>query len=170
MKSFVTKVVERLTIGPANILVGMMTYNHGYKDQWQLKTFAKDKKKLLSAIKNIRYSAGGTRTGSALEFAARKKFTSSSGKRANVPAVTILMTDGRSKDSVYTRAKNLQRVSRVIALGIANANMRELEAIASAPNFVRTVDDFEELESIIELTVVSFCSAQGEIYFNLEYS
>ena len=49
----------------------------------------------LSAIGSTAYSGGGTLTGKALWHAATQSLSTSSGRRPGVPAVIVVVTDGK---------------------------------------------------------------------------
>lgn len=100
-----------------DVQVGAVAFTRGPRDLWNLNTHS-TKKDVLEAIKNIPYRKGGTRTGAALNFVHDKKLTAISGRRPGIPAVTLVVTDGKSYDDVTSPAYNLQKKSTVIAIGV----------------------------------------------------
>uniref|UniRef100_A0A4W3JQ89 Collagen alpha-1(VII) chain-like n=1 Tax=Callorhinchus milii TaxID=7868 RepID=A0A4W3JQ89_CALMI len=62
---------------------------------------------VLTAVHNMRYKGGNTRTGVGLRYVADNYFGSNKLKR-NVPKITILITDGKSQDNVGESAAKLK--------------------------------------------------------------
>lgn len=130
---FMTGIVQRFKIGPKDIQVGLATFNHRYTDRWSLNKFS-DQASLVKvtalnldcffvsktltlsffkAITSLDYTRGGTKTGNAIAALARGKFTEAQGRRKDIPAVTVVITDGRSYDSVSSSSLELRKKSSV---------------------------------------------------------
>lgn len=97
--------------------VGAITFTRGPRDLWNLNKYS-TKNDVLEAVKNIPYRKGGTKTGAALNFVHDKKLTTIAGRRPGVPAVVLVVTDGKSYDDVTSPAFKLQKKGTVIAIGV----------------------------------------------------
>nr|XP_026692192.1 zonadhesin-like isoform X3 [Ciona intestinalis] len=162
VKDFVANIVDRFTIGPKAVQVGMVRYSTSVSHLWKLNRFS-NKETLLKNIRNIRYTGGWTYTAKALQGVARYQFTSSAGSRKSVKPIVIVITDGKSNDQVRNAASTLQRFATVIALGIKGADKSELGIIASDPDskYSLNIRSFSELTRIIDMIISAMCSSQG---------
>ncbi|XP_025091098.1 uncharacterized protein LOC112562217 isoform X1 [Pomacea canaliculata] len=119
------------------------------------------KAQVVSAIKNIIITSGGTDTALALNTVRTSVFPMA---RNDSKHVAILVTDGWS-DSFRTTvaaAASLKKSGVVVfALGIGNYKLSELKAIASQPvcSHVFTLTDFSIINSIIYEIKRSTCQA-----------
>uniref|UniRef100_A0A3B3UG71 VWFA domain-containing protein n=1 Tax=Poecilia latipinna TaxID=48699 RepID=A0A3B3UG71_9TELE len=100
----------------------------------------------MNAIDNLAHK-GGRRlnVGAALQFVRHRVFTSSTGSRRleGVPQTLILLTSKPSTDSVKGPAFALKEHEIVaVGVGVADANLAELEMIEFKPGFAFKVTDF----------------------------
>ncbi|XP_033728140.1 collagen alpha-3(VI) chain-like [Pecten maximus] len=150
-KDFVSTFANSLIIGPDDIQISVVTFESDIHNQFNLDTY-ENKTDLLDAIKNISFVAGNTLTEKALNFVRTVSFTNSSGDRANVEDILVVLTDGHSTDrnSTLDEAEMLHNTStKVITIGIgADIDISELNAIASDPSNAFTVPDFDALAGI----------------------
>ncbi|XP_068425551.1 collagen alpha-6(VI) chain-like [Clinocottus analis] len=168
VRTFLHSVVSGLEVSPSRVRVGIVTYNETSTAQVYLNTF-NDKKELLKFIKILPYRGGGTNTGAALEFTLEKIFIEEKGSRKEkgngkgkgAQQVAVVITEGKSQDSVSNASLNLRRAGvTVFAVGIKKANKTELEVIASHPSnkFVFNVDSFIELEPVKQSLQKTLCN------------
>ncbi|XP_076799980.1 uncharacterized protein LOC143445052 isoform X4 [Clavelina lepadiformis] len=159
VKTFVAKIVDGFTIGPDSVQVAAARYTKTWTDLWQLNKYS-SKINLLRAIHGIEYVRGGTLTGNALRKTAQYKFTAAAGRREAVKAVTVVVTDGRSYDSVQLPGVLLRNQSTVIAVGVRNAIRSQLHQIASYPPeiYSRELSSFTELDAVVGLLFNIICS------------
>ncbi|CDQ71231.1 unnamed protein product [Oncorhynchus mykiss] len=78
-------------------------------------------------------------------------FTSSSGSRhmEGVPQILILISGGKSSDSVELSAIALKRIGVVtVSIGLRNADNREMQSISNSPNKTFSVRDMRNLQNI----------------------
>ncbi|KAG5848122.1 hypothetical protein ANANG_G00095040 [Anguilla anguilla] len=89
-------------------------------------------KKLQEAIKNIRFRGGSTETGKSIKHVLRKGFP---GGRGDASKILVLLTDGKSQDSVRPAA-GFARKSGIglFAVGIKHPKWDVLHTIASEPS------------------------------------
>jgi len=130
--------------------------------QLVLKFDEHDKKtEVLSAIDGIKYPGGGTKTGAALNKAKSELFEKSA--RAGVPNIAIVITDGKSKDSIGAPAQQLRDSGcTVFSVGIGkNYNEEQLREMATDPDSQHVMKaDFDALDAIIETIVGNACKGR----------
>lgn len=159
MLQFTEAVAAAFDVSPDTTRIGMFVYSSYIYEQFDFNyTITNTKQELLDRIRATTYPGGGTATGGALNFARTTMFQESRGARptsAGVPRVAIVITDGQSGDSVTTPAEQLRQENvNIFAIGIAGANVYELNEIASEPiednvKFISTFSDFAQLPAEI---------------------
>uniref|UniRef100_A0A8C9ZMP6 Collagen alpha-1(XII) chain n=1 Tax=Sander lucioperca TaxID=283035 RepID=A0A8C9ZMP6_SANLU len=146
-------------IGPSGMQVSFVQYSDGAKTEFRLNAY-QDKGVAMSALKLIPYRGGNTKTGAALKHTYEKAFSIENGMRRNVPKVVVAITDGRSQDEVKKNAAKLQHAGySVFAIGVADVDFVELQAIGSKPSdrHVFVVDDFDAFDTIKENLINFIC-------------
>lgn len=84
---FVRDVTTLFTIGPQNMMVGILTYAESPRLQFHLSSYT-EKKDVIEAIDNIGQDGGYvTRTAEALRYIRERSFRESAGARRNVTKV-----------------------------------------------------------------------------------
>ena len=113
---------------------------------------------LLSAIRRIRYTGGGTRTGYALSYTYQNVLRHSG--RTN--KMVIVMTDGQSRDNVLRPAQLLlRRGIRIVSFGVGKRySMRQLLQMSASRRYVFTAD-FRNLGSAIRLIKRKVCAGKN---------
>lgn len=120
-----------------------------------------NKAEVLSAIDGIKYPGGGTKTGAALNKAKSELFEKSA--RAGVPNIAIVITDGKSKDSIRAPAQQLRDSGcTVFSVGIGkNYNKEQLREMATDPDSQHVMKaDFDALDTIVETIVGNACKGR----------
>ncbi|XP_044062815.1 collagen alpha-6(VI) chain-like [Siniperca chuatsi] len=161
VRSFLHSIVSGLDVSPSNVRVGIVTYNERPTAQVYLDTF-NDKAEILQFIKILAYNGGGTYTGAALKFTQEELFIKKKGSRKGVQQVAIVITDGKSQDSVSEAAIALRRAGVTIyAVGIENANEAELIEMASYPPYqhVFIEKSFTKLKPLKQSLQKTLCSS-----------
>ncbi|EDO50080.1 predicted protein, partial [Nematostella vectensis] len=102
---FVQSLVSFFRISRRHTRVGMILYSTRSYPIFRLNQYT-SKRAIMGKIRNVRYPAGGTRTGQALRYARRYFF--SGRKPKGRKRVLILLTDGISQDSVKGPALQLR--------------------------------------------------------------
>nr|XP_019940581.1 PREDICTED: collagen alpha-1(XII) chain isoform X1 [Paralichthys olivaceus] len=146
-------------ISPTGMQVSFAQFSDDAKTEFKLNTYH-DKGVALSALQNVRYRGGNTKTGIALKHVYEKVFTSDSGMRRNVPKVLVVVTDGRSQDDVKKSAEKLQHAGySVFVVGVADVDMTELRLIGSKPSerHVFVVDDYDAFAKIQDNLITFIC-------------
>lgn len=158
---FLGSVVAGLDIGPDKVRVGLAQYSDETYQEFLLKDHM-DKQSLLAAISSFPYRTGGTETGKAIDFLLQTYFTEEAGSRANqrVPQIAVVITDGDSTDDVIGPAQRLRQHGVIVfAIGVGQANLKELQSIASRPaeRFLLTSTSYQALERLTEGLLQTVC-------------
>ena len=149
MKQFVHDIVNSYEIGPNDVQVGLLSFSNTYRFRFYLNTHS-TKSSLLSAIDALPYNGGSTNTAGALIAVRSQAFTEANGARPaseGVPRVVVVITDAHSNNRVATlgAARGLHNEGYIVfAVGIAGADINELNGIASDPAYVAFVDRFDQ--------------------------
>ncbi|TRZ02736.1 hypothetical protein DNTS_005421 [Danionella cerebrum] len=153
MKEFVQKMVERLNVAENRDRVSVVQYSREPEVNFYLNTY-KQKEETLDGIRELRHKGGrALYTGAALQYVRDNVFTASSGSRRaeHVPQILVLVTGGRSFDSVDATASSLKELGIVtFGIGSRGSDSRELQKISYEPNYSLSVSDFNELPNIQE--------------------
>eukprot|EP00058_Branchiostoma_floridae_P016459 XP_002601947.1 hypothetical protein BRAFLDRAFT_86431 [Branchiostoma floridae] len=158
VKQFVVAVVSAFTIGLADTRVGVLQYSTSSSLECNLGDHP-DEASFVSAINTLVYQKGGnTYTGAAMEFARQN----AAWRPAPVPKIMIVLTDGKSSDSVVAAAQALAADQvAVFAIGVGSFDHSELlEITNNKPGRVFELDDFDVLAQSINRIVRAVCSAQ----------
>lgn len=150
VRTFLHSLVNGLEVGKNRVRVGIVTYNDNPRTQVDLDTFD-HKSELLDFINILPYHGGGTNTGLALNYTKENVFVSQKGSRKHVQQVAVVITDGKSQDSVSIAAAELRRTGvTVYAVGVKDADKAELRQLASHPTnkHIFSVDSFSMLNTL----------------------
>ncbi|XP_068757174.1 collagen alpha-6(VI) chain-like [Montipora capricornis] len=114
------------------------------------------KAQILNAINRIRYPRGGTKTGWAMRYTYSRVFRRA---RRGVRKVCIVMTDGRSYDSVVGPGRFLQRKRiQCYAVGIGrNYNRNQLLQITAGNRRRVVTASFRNLQSVVRTISRGVC-------------
>ncbi|MEQ2226016.1 hypothetical protein ILYODFUR_023360, partial [Ilyodon furcidens] len=166
IRTFVQSLISSLNVDQTRVRVGIVTYSdtpivYAYLNSLQ------DRAEALQLINLIPYRGGGTKTGAALRTSLDSVFTQRLGSRKDVQKVAIVITDGKSQDSVKKVAVELHRVPvKVFAIGVKQ-NTMELQDMASYPinRHVFAVNSFTHLKPLRQILQKSICSViiQGSV-------
>ncbi|KAL2084691.1 hypothetical protein ACEWY4_020209 [Coilia grayii] len=162
MRNFLYRTVAGFDISSNKVRVGVVLYSDTPKAEMYLETFG-NKQDILHHIRRFPFSGGAiTKTGEALRFAKDYVFTAKRGSRHRygVEQFAVVLTTGNSADDVSLVAMELRQSGvRVFTVGVENANIRELQHIASYPpqRFVFTAENFTQLSTIHRNLRTSIC-------------
>ncbi|MBN3307263.1 CO6A3 protein, partial [Amia calva] len=166
MKDFVQRVVENLNVDENKDRVAVVLYSNDPAANFYLNTYSR-KDEVIKGIQGLRHKGGRPlNTGAALQFVKNNVFTAPAGSRRTegIPQILIVLTGGRSRDSVDTPASDLKRHGVLIyAIGTRNSDSRELQKISSEPSSAQSVSEFSDLPSIEQLLVSSLDRVVTEI-------
>nr|XP_055066680.1 collagen alpha-6(VI) chain [Misgurnus anguillicaudatus] len=170
IRRFLHHIVSGLDVKPDSVRVGLVLYSDQPSGAFYLDSFV-HKTDILKYINILPYRGGGTQTGAALKFAKENLFIPKRGSRKalGVKQIAIVITDGESQDNVSNPAADLRRWgATVYAIGVENANVKELKEIASYPDsqFVFNVESFQMLTSLEKNLRKSLCKTVVDIRFD----
>ncbi|OWF38639.1 Collagen alpha-6(VI) chain [Mizuhopecten yessoensis] len=158
---FVKNLTAIYDIGPNNVQIGLASFSSHVHNQFWLNTYH-NQASLQNAIGNVPFTFGNTNTGEGINFVTTQGFTSAHGMRNDVPNILVVMTDGQSQDGTNTASmasKAHQAGIEVVAIGIGDGvSTSELQAIASDPKHILTVENFLALASIQHNVAAATCN------------
>ena len=121
---------------------------------------------LLSAIRELDYSGGGTNTADALTLLLLTAQNGTLGLRNNSLNSAIVITDGQSNNLSLTSAAayalHATNIFDVYAVGVDGANQTELNRIASSPEFVFFTSSFNSdgLQQLENELLLHLCNGE----------
>ena len=156
VRSFSKKLVDILPLSPTNSQISLITYNSVIENVFTLGE-SSDKILLKQTIDDIEYKGKGTYTGKALQFTNKNTVSGRNPNlrldNENVKTMILLVTDGRSRDEdvvISTAAKLQQKVKDIFVVGVGdNVRQSELLKIATSPDHVKNIADYNSLMSIV---------------------
>uniref|UniRef100_A0A4W5KAN3 Collagen, type VI, alpha 3 n=1 Tax=Hucho hucho TaxID=62062 RepID=A0A4W5KAN3_9TELE len=151
IQDFILRAVEKLNVNENKDRISVVQYSKDARVNFYFNTYA-SKNKVIHAIRGITLKGGRPlNTGAALQYVRDNVFTSSSGSRhlEGVPQILILLSGGKSSDSVELSAMALKRIGVVpVSIGLKNADYREMQSISNSPNETFSVRDMRNLQNI----------------------
>lgn len=151
MRDFVQRVVETLSVDDNRDRVSVVQYSRDPSVQFYLNTYM-TKGEILDKVRSVRHKGGRPlNTGAALQYLKENIFTASAGSRRlqGVPQVLILLSSGRSFDSVDAPASALKEMGILtFAIGSTGSDNRELQKISHHPSHALSVSEFTELPTV----------------------
>lgn len=151
MRDFVQRVVETLSVDDDKDRVSVVQYSRDPNVQFYLNTYT-TKGEILDTLRGLRHKGGRSlNTGAALQYLRDNVFAAPAGSRRleGVPQVLILLSGGRSNDSVDAPASALKNLGvKMFAIGTRGSDSRELKKIAHEPNSALSVSEFTDLPSV----------------------
>ncbi|XP_029766678.1 collagen alpha-1(XIV) chain-like [Terrapene carolina triunguis] len=152
IKDFIYSVVlsfENVAMGREGVRLGVALYAEKPRMSIELTDYVTIEE-VLVAVRELSFQGGSVKTGDALAFVAHVVF-SPAAARGDAAKIVVLITDGKSADSVEDAAVALQdRGVTVFAVGIKNADRNELRKLASTPaeEHVLYTEDFHLLGNV----------------------
>ncbi|XP_056195696.1 collagen alpha-1(VII) chain-like [Falco biarmicus] len=166
VKDFISSMAcsfENVVMGKEGIRLAVALYGEKTRMSIELTDYV-NIKEMLVAIQNLSFKGGSLKTGSALAFAAHT-MSRLDMLREDAAKVVVLITDGKSSDSVEDEAQILQdKGVTVFAVGIKDADKNELNKIASEPTaeHVLYIEDFHLLHNITPKLSRRLCFTASE--------
>ncbi|RXN29074.1 collagen alpha-3(VI) chain-like protein [Labeo rohita] len=153
IRDFISKVIEPLDIASNKVRVSVVQHSERPSPSFFLNTY-QTKDEVLRAVRGLALAGGRSlNTGAALTFMKNTILSPANGGRAskNVPQFLIVLTGGRSRDSVKEPAVALKTEGVVpFGVGVKNADPKQIEAISHNPSFAFNVKEFSQLSTVQE--------------------
>ncbi|KAB5576700.1 hypothetical protein PHYPO_G00201460 [Pangasianodon hypophthalmus] len=151
IRDFIIKVIEPLDVAGNKVRIAVVQHSERPTPNFFLNTF-KTKDEVLRALRQLSPVGGRSlNTGAALTYMKNTILSSNSGGRAaqNVPQFLIVLTGGRSRDSVKEPAGALKTEGVVpFGIGVKNADSKQIAAISHNPSFAFNVKEFSQLNTV----------------------
>uniref|UniRef100_A0A671K6S5 Collagen alpha-3(VI) chain-like n=1 Tax=Sinocyclocheilus anshuiensis TaxID=1608454 RepID=A0A671K6S5_9TELE len=158
MRDFVQRVVEQFNIEANRDHVSVVQYSRDAEVHFYLNSYM-TKEDVLDHVRGLRHKGGRPlNTGAALQYVRDNVFTASSGSRRleGVPQILILLSGGRSFDSVDAAASSLKEFGvLILGIGSRGSDSGELQRISYTPSYALSVSDFSELPNVQEQLLAS---------------
>lgn len=162
MRHFLIEVVNVFHIGADQVRVGVVQYATNSRIEFGVTQYP-NKKSLEAAIKQISQIGGNTGTGLALGHMQDHFREAARSRRSTVPRYLIIITDGKSHDSVKKPAEELmQQGITTYAVGVGQADKDQLQLIGGTKERVYYVDNFDALKFLKKSIVQQICSPEGK--------
>ncbi|KAI8502373.1 hypothetical protein Bbelb_199610 [Branchiostoma belcheri] len=137
--------------------VGAVQYSSVTREEFKLNRY-NTSTEVMNAIDGISYMRGGTYTGAALRYLSDYTFTAAAGDRADRANIVVLVTDGRSYDSVVTPSATLRNKRvQLYAVGVGGAEYASLKTIAGDPEYAYQVGSFANITSLTSAVQEDLC-------------
>lgn len=165
IKDFIKGFVKSVVIGQNETRIGLATFSSRdlFKVQFNFSEYSTTEA-LVNAVQNISYDAGGTFTGGALNRIRTDLFNMA---REGIPKVLVILTDGKSQDSITDPLKRVRDEGvHIISVGVGDAVYSELADMASEPDTENIFNvTFESLNNIFGSLQDSVC--KGNLLFSV---
>ena len=158
--NFLKSVTESMDIRQNASRVAFLQYSNVNRIEFG---FIDDKVLLKNSFDHVVYKRGGTKTGSAILYAYENIIKP--GARLNAKVLMIVVTDGKSHDSVLGPANEMRKNGIVVfAVAYANYQMGQLQEIANDPDdeFVYVGDVPDDLYAKAKNLTEKICDVQDE--------
>ncbi|XP_027134918.1 collagen alpha-1(XII) chain isoform X7 [Larimichthys crocea] len=160
IQKFISATAGAFQVGEDKTRVAVVQYSNDAKAEFNLNTHM-TRPALLRAIGSLAYKGGDTMTGDALNFVLQNTFTEAAGSRSSFPKVLVIITDGKSEDSVESYARQLRdRGVEIFVLGIQQADEAEMKLMASTPyrTHIYNVATFDAIKNVQKEFIAQVCA------------
>ena len=168
IREFVRDISTELISRSPRSAVGVILFDDIARIQFNLRAHT-SLFSLLSAIDRLPYSGGLTDTAKALRLLLSSARNGALGLRRSSSNVAIVITDGRSQTATSSAAAALHasNIFDVYAVGVGGADLTELRAIASSPEFVFFTSSFTSfsLQQLQQRIIAEFCICKWIVEF-----
>ena len=165
IRQFTVNVTTELIIRSPDSAVGVILFNNSAHIEFNLTAHA-SLDSLLSAINELPYISGGTNTAAALTLLLKTAQNGALGLRNNSLNSAVVITDGQSNNiSAIISAANKLHASNIFdvyAVGVGNADVEELQVIASRLELVFITSSFNSdgLQQLKDKLLPHLCNGE----------
>ena len=165
IREFTADITTELITSSPNSAVGVILFANSAYVHFNLQTYT-SLNALLTAIDNLPYSGGNTNTAEALTLLLTTVQNGVLEFRNDSTKLAIVITDGLSSRRSATLSAaavlHASNIFDVYAVGVGGANLNELEAIASSPDFVFFTSSFDSdgLHQLLDELLQQLCSCK----------
>lgn len=161
IRDFIKGFIKSVVIGPNDTRIAIATYSTSFKLRFNFSAYVATES-LVSATQDIPYDGGSTFTGDALNRIRTDVFSVA---RESVPRILIVLTDGKSQDSVTVPASRLREIGvHIISVGVGDAVFSELADMASDPDRENIYNvTFTSLVNLVGSFLEGVCKGKGRI-------
>lgn len=162
MKKFIIEFLHTFHVGPQHVRIGVVKFADLPELEFDLQTYS-DAKSLEDGILKIKQIGGGTMTGKALEFMTPQFDRAATSRGHKVKEYLVVITDGKSTDKVKAPADKLRSQNVVVyAIGVKNADGKQLLEISGDPDRTFFVNNFDALRPIKDDIITDICLPKGK--------
>ncbi|XP_053575131.1 collagen alpha-1(VII) chain-like [Bombina bombina] len=166
VKDFLYRIVSYFPkIGPQGTQIAIAQYSEEPRTEFHLNEH-KDRNSALKAIRSMHYYGGNTKTGRGIGHVIKEMFQASKGMRPSSPRTLVLITDGKSQDSVLQPARVAHMLGiRMIGVGVAAADMDELRSMLMNRNLenIFFASTFDDLTLIVRELIETICTETEQL-------
>ena len=168
IREFVGSISTEIIHNSPRSAIGVILFNDDAHIQFNVRAHA-SLSSLLSAINQLPYTSGGTDTAEALTLLLSSARNGALGLRTGSFNIAIVITDGFSNSQSATlsaaAALHASNIFDVFAVGVGGADLTELQAIASSPDFVYFTSSFTSfgLQQLQERIIEQLCDCKYPI-------
>lgn len=160
IRDFIKGFIKAVVIGKNDTRIAVATYSGSgnFKIRFNFTVYSTTES-LVNAVQGIPYDSGSTYTGEALTRMRTDLFSTT---RQGLPAILIVLTDGKSHDSVKVPASRLRDTGvHIISVGVGDAVYSELADMASDPDNGNIFDvTFTSLGNLLGSFLPSVCKGE----------
>ena len=163
IRKFTASITTKLLRYSPRSAVGVILFANTSHVQFNLQTYS-SLDLIISAINQLPYSGGGSRTDEALALLLSTAQNGTLGLRSDTSKVAIIITYGRSNNQASTLSAaaslHASNIFDVYVVGVSGADFLELEGIASSTEYVFFAASFTAngLQKIREGIFQKFCN------------
>ena len=162
VKRFATDIVDRLSVGPNNNRIALVTIDNGGTRRFDLDDYSSGAD-IKNAINVLQATTGSLRISDGLRAARQQVFNSFSGDRSSVKNVVILLSRGNDGGATLSEIDQLKaQGTAVVAVGLRGAAdenlLRFIVTSPSSTNYV-SIGSLSELPVLVQTVTERACAA-----------
>nr|DBA24890.1 TPA: hypothetical protein GDO54_012487 [Pyxicephalus adspersus] len=167
LKLLISRMVNQMQIGVDHYRVGLVQYNEDIDVGFSLSAF-RTKNQMINYIKNkFVFKGGSLMTGNALTKVQEIFLSGKNGRdKSKYPQVLVVITSGSSNDDVNPSIATLKQEGiQIVTVGVKEASLTEMEAMATSPKFAFKIDNFKDLNKISKDMVTTIQEVVENTYY-----